>query len=61
MNQLHKKQETAALWVQYNDLMAPVFTDGISNWIDNGARAVGVLQPAVRQSMHVNDTRGKES
>jgi hypothetical protein len=40
----NEKQKTAALWVQYNDLMVPVFTDGISRWIDNGARAVGVPQ-----------------
>jgi hypothetical protein len=46
MNHSLKKQETAALWVQYNDLMVPVFTAGISRWMDNGARAAGVLQQA---------------
>ena len=46
MNHLQKKRETAALWVQYNDLMVPVFTAGISRWMDNGARAAGVLQQA---------------
>ena len=25
MNHIHEKQDTAALWVQYNDLIVPVF------------------------------------
>jgi hypothetical protein len=44
MNHMHEKQDTAALWVQYNDLVVPVFGAGISSWMGNGARAAGVPQ-----------------
>ncbi len=44
MNHMHEKQDTAALWVQYNDLVIPVFGAGTSSWMGNGARAAGVQQ-----------------
>jgi len=47
---MHVVPETEALWMQYNDLMFPVFTAGISRWMDNRARAAGVLQQAPGRS-----------